>query len=262
LASLRDNLRIWIAAGIALIILAGGAAIASGKLGGGDGDEGPAKTVAVAPEPWAAAPGGERPAAYQPPVSERPKLAAKAAAAAADVDPVTGLPPASAGSNGSYEPPTPEERKRIAAATHPAGGPDSAARTALLLDQTALAPPSAPDPVKGAISAANLIVDQPYLWGGGHASWRSRGYDCSGAVSYALAGGGLVDRPLTSGQFMSWGAPGPGEWLTVYANPNHVYAVIGGLRWDTVGNASGSGPRWHPFDAYPTGFSVRHMPGL
>jgi hypothetical protein len=262
LASLRDNLRIWISAGIALILLAGGAAIAAGKIGGGDGGEGPVKAVAVAPTPWADAPGGERPAAYQPPVSERPKLAAKAAAAAAEVDPVTGMPPASAGSNGSYEPPSPEERKRIAAAMHPAGGPDSAARTALLLDQTALAPPSAPDPIQGAISAANLIVDQPYRWGGGHASWRSRGYDCSGAVSYALAGGGLVDRPLTSGQFMSWGAPGPGEWLTIYANPGHVYAVIGGLRWDTVGNANGSGPRWHPFDAYPTGFSVRHMPGL
>ena len=262
MASLIHKPRLWIAAGLGLLVLAGGATIAASKLTGGQVGEERAKAVAVAPQPWAGEPGGERPPAYQPPVSERPKLAAKAAAAAADVDPATGLPPASAGSNGSYEPPTAEERKRIAAATHPASGPDSAARTALLLDQTALAPPSAPDPIKGAISAANLIVGQPYRWGGGHGSWRSRGYDCSGAVSYALAGGGLVDRPLTSGQFMAWGAPGPGQWLTIYANPGHVYAVIGGLRWDTVGDASGSGPRWHPFDAYPTGFSVRHMPGL
>jgi cell wall-associated NlpC family hydrolase len=263
LVSLRHNPRIWIAAGIALVVLAAAGVLAASELGGGgDEDTHRAKTVAVAPAPWSAAPGGERPAAYQPSVSERPKLAAKAAAAAADVDPVTGLPPASAGSNGSYEPPSPAERKRIEAATHPAGGADSAARTSLLLDQTALAPPSAPDPIKGAISAANLIVDQPYRWGGGHAAWRSRGYDCSGAVSYALAGGGLVDRPLTSGQFMSWGAPGPGQWLTIYANPGHVYAVIGGLRWDTVGDASGSGPRWHPLDAYPSGFTVRHLPGL
>jgi cell wall-associated NlpC family hydrolase len=262
LASLRNNLRVWTIAGIVVLVLAGGTAVAASKLTGGKDDGDRAQTVAVAPAPWAAEPGGKRPPAYQPPVSERPKLAAKAAAAAADVDPVTGLPPASAGSNGSYEPPSPEERRRIHAATHAAGGPDSASRTALLLNGTALAPPSAPDPIKGAISAANLIVGQPYRWGGGHGSWRSRGYDCSGAVSYALAGGGLVDRPLTSGDFMAWGAPGPGEWLTIYANPGHVYAVIGGLRWDTVGDARGSGPRWHPFDAYPTGFAVRHMPGL
>jgi hypothetical protein len=172
---------------------------------------------------------------------------------------VTGLPPASAGSNGSYTPPPPEERKRIAAATH--GGADPS-HTSILLNGTALAPPGAPDPIQGAVSAANLLVGQPYKLGGGHGSWRSRGYDCSGGVSYALAGGGMVRAPLTSGQFMSWGVPGPGEWLTIYANPGHVYAVIGGLRWDTVGDARGSGPRWHPFDAYPSGFAVRPFPRL
>ncbi|MGE5857905.1 MAG: hypothetical protein ACM31K_05420, partial [Solirubrobacterales bacterium] len=114
----------------------------------------------------------------------------------------------------------------------------------------------------GVISAANLIVGQPYRLGGGHGSWQSKGYDCSGAVSYALAGGGLLQTPLTSGQFMSYGSPGHGRWLTIYANPGHVYAVIAGLRWDTVGDARGSGPRWHPYDAYPHGFVARHIPGL
>jgi cell wall-associated NlpC family hydrolase len=174
------------------------------------------------------------------------------------IDPVTGMPAASAGSNGSYTPPSPAERKRVYAATHPVGGVESA----LLLNRTALAPASAPDPIRQMISAANLIVGQPYLWGGGHASFQSKGYDCSGAVSYALAGAGLLRAPMTSGQFMSYGIPGKGRWLTIYANAGHVYAVIAGLRWDTVGDARGSGPRWHPFDASPEGFAARHLPGL
>ena len=168
------------------------------------------------------------------------------------------MPAASAGSNGSYTPPSPAERKRIYTATHPVGGVDSA----LLLNRTALAPASAPDPIRQMISAANLIVGQPYRWGGGHGSFQSKGYDCSGAVSYALAGAGLLQTPLTSGQFMSYGIPGPGRWLTIYASSDHVYAVIAGLRWDTVGDARGSGPRWHPYDAYPQGFAARHLPGL
>ena len=112
------------------------------------------------------------------------------------------------------------------------------------------------------VSAANLIVGQPYRWGGGHGSFQSKGYDCSGAVSYALAGAGLLQTPLTSGQFMGYGESGPGQWLTIYASPTHVYAVIAGLRWDTVGDARGSGPRWNPYDAYPQGFVARHVPGL
>ena len=211
--------------------------------------------ASLAPEPWAKdpsyKPGGSNNTAA---VWERkpPK------AAPAPVDPKTGMPAASAGSNGSFTPPSPAERRRIFTATHPVGGVASA----LLLDRTALAPPDAPDVVKAMISAANLIVGQPYVWGGGHGSFQSKGYDCSGAVSYALAGGGLLQAPLTSSGFMSYGAPGPGRWLTIYANPVHVYAVIAGLRWDTVGDARGSGPRWHPLDAYPQGFVARHIPGL
>jgi hypothetical protein len=125
----------------------------------------------------------------------------------------------------------------------------------------ALAPPEAPERIAGAINAANTIVGQPYVWGGGHGSWYSRGYDCSGAVSFALAGGGFLSSPLTSGQLESWGAPGPGRWLTVYASPSHAYAVIAGLRWDTVGDASGTGPRWHLAGAVPDGFVARHPPG-
>lgn len=137
----------------------------------------------------------------------------------------------------------------------------AAGTSAVLLSGIALAPPSAPERIKAAITAANEIVGRPYVWGGGHGSWYSRGYDCSGAVSYALAGGGFLAAPLNSGQFESWGEPGPGRWLTVYANAGHAYAVIAGLRWDTVGDARGSGPRWHPAVAYPEGFVARHAPG-
>jgi cell wall-associated NlpC family hydrolase len=169
------------------------------------------------------------------------------------------MPPASAGSNGAYEPPPPHLREELQAVRHPVGSEEDAA---LLVGDAAIAPFNAPTEIQGAISAANQITDQPYRWGGGHSGWRSRGYDCSGAVSYALAGGGLINRPATSGELMHWGSPGRGRWLTIYANPGHVYAVIAGLRWDTVGLGSGEGPRWHPADAYPSGYVARHLPGL
>ena len=125
----------------------------------------------------------------------------------------------------------------------------------------ASAPQSAPPAVKAAIEAANSISTTPYIWGGGHGSWYSSGYDCSGAVSFALYGAGLLDTPLTSGSLESYGEPGPGRWITIYASPTHAYAVIAGLRWDTVGDAQGTGPRWHPEPPYPEGFVVRHPTG-
>ncbi|HVD86741.1 MAG TPA: lytic murein transglycosylase [Solirubrobacterales bacterium] len=125
----------------------------------------------------------------------------------------------------------------------------------------ASAPRSVPPAVKAAIAAANSISTTPYVWGGGHGSWYSYGYDCSGAVSFALYGAGLLDTPLTSGALESYGEPGPGRWITIYASATHTYAVIAGLRWDTVGDAEGTGPRWHPEPPYPDGFVVRHPPG-
>ncbi|MGH3267200.1 MAG: hypothetical protein ACRDNS_35055, partial [Trebonia sp.] len=142
-----------------------------------------------------------------------------------------------------------------------ATGPEPAGQTSTLINGVANPPRSAPAAVKAAINAANTISTTPYIWGGGHGSWYSSGYDCSGAVSFALFGGGLLDRPLTSGELESWGQPGPGRWITVYASPTHTYAVIAGLRWDTVGDASGTGPRWHVGPAYPQGFVVRHPAG-
>ncbi len=127
-------------------------------------------------------------------------------------------------------------------------------------ESEASAPESAPEQVKGAVAAANAIAMTPYIWGGGHGSFESSGYDCSGAVSYALHGGGLLDSPLDSTGLETWGEPGPGTWITVYANAEHAWMIIGGLAFDTVG---GPGPRWHssPVDS-PEGFIARHPPGL
>jgi hypothetical protein len=113
-----------------------------------------------------------------------------------------------------------------------------------------------------AINSANTLVGQPYVLGGGHASFYSRGYDCSGAVSFALAGAGFLQAPLVSGQLEHWGAPGPGKWITVYANAGHTYVVIAGLRFDTAGEEEGSGPRWHVALPYPEGYVARHPPGF
>ncbi|MFN8163927.1 MAG: lytic murein transglycosylase [Solirubrobacterales bacterium] len=135
-------------------------------------------------------------------------------------------------------------------------GPD-----AVLVNGLASAPRGAPPAVKAAIEAANSISTTPYVWGGGHGSWYSYGYDCSGAVSFALYGAGLLDTPLTSGALESYGEPGPGRWITIYASATHTYAVIAGLRWDTVGDAQGTGPRWHAEPPYPEGFVVRHPAG-
>ena len=172
------------------------------------------------------------------------------------------MPPASAGTNGTPIPPLPSGVGGSVVARAPTpSDPGAAEATATYVSGIALAPPDAPERIAGTINAANTIVGQPYVWGGGHSSWYSRGYDCSGAVSFALAGGGFLSSPLTSGQLESWGAPGPGRWLTVYASPSHVYAVIAGLRWDTVGDARGTGPRWHLAGAVPDGFVARHPPG-
>jgi hypothetical protein len=126
----------------------------------------------------------------------------------------------------------------------------------------AIPPPGAPPAVAAAIAAGNAIHKRPYVWGGGHAGFDSRGYDCSGAVSYVLHAAGLLSSPLPSGPLMSWGMPGKGRWITVMANPSHTYAVIAGLRWDTSSYGSGgNGPRWRATKRRPRSFAIRHYPG-
>jgi hypothetical protein len=127
--------------------------------------------------------------------------------------------------------------------------------------KTAVAPANAPEEVKQAIAAANKITDKPYKYGGGHGDFEDSGYDCSGAVSYALHGAGLLDRPLDSSGFMSWGESGAGEWITVYGKSSHAYIVIAGARFDTSGEGE-EGPRWRHERASTSGYAVRHPEGL
>jgi peptidoglycan hydrolase CwlO-like protein len=126
-------------------------------------------------------------------------------------------------------------------------------------ESQASVPSAAPPAIAAAIEAANSIATTPYIWGGGHGSFESSGYDCSGAVSFALHGGGFLESPLDSTGLETWGEPGAGHWITVYANAEHAWMVIAGLAFDTVG---GPGPRWHPelVDS-PEGFIARHPPG-
>jgi cell wall-associated NlpC family hydrolase len=126
----------------------------------------------------------------------------------------------------------------------------------------AIPPASAPPAVKAMIRAANHIRHRPYRWGGGHRNWNSRGYDCSGSVSYVLHAAGLLDSPLDSTGFMRWGG-GPGSWVRIYANGNHVFAVIAGLRWDTSSDeGDGHGPGWSEEMRSGRGFRLRHPLGL
>ncbi len=148
--------------------------------------------------------------------------------------------------------------------TPPPAAPVPGDTATLNADGSASPPANAPPQVAAVIQAANAIRDTPYVWGGGHGSFDSSGYDCSGAVSYALHGGGFLSSPLDSTGLESWGASGPGQWITVYANSGHAYAVIAGLRWDTSGTG-GSGPSWSTsLDGYmsTSDYVARHPAGF
>ena len=118
-----------------------------------------------------------------------------------------------------------------------------------------------PVAVSRVIRAGTRIAFKPYKYGGGHGSFSDSGYDCSGSVSYALHGGGLLSVPKDSSEFMSWGAPGKGRYITIYANPVHAYMVVHGRRFDTTG-AGGRGGRWQWEQRSSAGYTVRHPPGL
>jgi hypothetical protein len=162
----------------------------------------------------------------------------------------------------------------IAETTPTSGGatfepPPPPPEEATLVDGRVIAPASAPLRVKRVIEAANRLVEKPYIYGGGHKPFSSRldrGYDCSGAVSYALFGGRFLRSPLPSGAMMSWGQDGPGQWITVYASGGHAYVVVAGLRFDTSMRDSdapgpGTGPRWSRTLRKSKAFVARHPRG-
>jgi cell wall-associated NlpC family hydrolase len=123
-------------------------------------------------------------------------------------------------------------------------------------------PTNVPEVVQRVIAGGNAIADFPYIWGGGHASFIANGYDCSGSVSYALAAGGLLAAPLVSGDLAGWGEPGPGRWITIYANPGHTFMNVDGVWFDTAGRSGPYASRWLVSTPPLVGYAVRHPPGL
>jgi peptidoglycan hydrolase-like protein with peptidoglycan-binding domain len=160
-----------------------------------------------------------------------------------------------AAGTGGYSTETMNRPRAVSAQTTPGE------QAALTEDGLAIPPVSAPDAVKQVIAAGNEIAAKPYRYGGGHGSWEDTGYDCSGSVSYALHGGGLLDQSMPSGSFSSWGVDGPGQWITTYSNGGHIYMVVAGLRFDTSGR-SGTGSRWQQAPRSASGFTVRHPEGF
>jgi len=122
-------------------------------------------------------------------------------------------------------------------------------------------PTGVPEVIQKVVAGANEIADFPYVYGGGHASFIDNAYDCSGSVSYALAAGGLLSRPETSGELESWGAPGPGRYLTVYANAGHTYMYVDGILYDTAGRSGVYASRWQVTGTDNSGYVARHWPG-
>lgn len=123
-------------------------------------------------------------------------------------------------------------------------------------------PANVPEVIQRVVAGANAIADFPYVFGGGHASFVDNAYDCSGSVSYALAAGGLLSAPETSGELESWGAPGPGRYITVFANAGHTYMYVDGVLFDTAGRSGVYASRWQVSPTNNAGYVARHPPGL
>jgi cell wall-associated NlpC family hydrolase len=134
-------------------------------------------------------------------------------------------------------------------------------RAKVLPNGQAVPPKNAPTVVKQIIAAGNQIAREPYKWGGGHGAWQDDGYDCSGSVSFALAGAGLLDSPLNSSAFMKYGDKGEGEWVTLYTNHGHIFMVVAGIRFDTSGRGS-KGSRWQTAMRSTGSYMAVHPPGL
>jgi cell wall-associated NlpC family hydrolase len=249
--SVRRFCRRVLIAGVVLAVVVLAAAVTATALPGADAGAGaaPAPMVDSGPEPALPRPH---------PQAVEPEAGVPAGEQAADPSSST-----TASTSASQSPSDDEIRRELAQLKDLAGRAQVPVGDTgrVLPDGTAVAPKDAPQIVRDVINAANVIAKTPYLWGGGHGSWAASGYDCSGSVSFALAGAGLLDSPLTSGLLARWGAAGPGRWITIYANGGHVFMEVAGLRFDT-GGIRGSGTRWQATGRSTAGFVARHPEGL
>jgi cell wall-associated NlpC family hydrolase len=181
-----------------------------------------------------------------------------------------GYPSASGGTaNGQVTPPAHSPPPQQQQPTSPPVSAPPPTAIPRLWNGRAIAPPGTPRVVRRVMVAANRLISKRYRWGGGHRDFTrlDRGYDCSGAVSYALYGGRLLLSPLDSTGLARFGEPGPGSWLTIYANRTHTYLVVAGLRFDTGAHdafttPSGTGPRWSTVPRSSRRFRVRHPAGF
>ena len=197
---------------------------------------------------------------------ELPPLPTQSSAKA--VQPVAGEPTRSAdsvapdpGLNDAGDAPSAPASKAVQGKYKASGGSNAVSHAIALGNGVALPPLEAPEAVKQIIEAGNGIARTPYIWGGGHGKWLDKGYDCSGSVSFALASAGLLSSSLTSGQLMSWGKPGKGKWVTIWANNGHVFLEVAGIRFDT-GAQRVTGSRWANDGRSTAGFVARHPAGL
>ena len=247
---------------IAVAAAACACGVAAAALGSSGGERANGSATA-APARSAAARPAASDNASPPPLKAHPK-AVQALAPGEAAPPSDGVTAGSGHVSGADAPPTDaevrselNEFRQHLTGVGVARGPVAQVRS----NGTAVAPADAPDVVVQVIAAGNEIATKPYKWGGGHGAWRDSGYDCSGSVSFALAGAGLLNGPLTSGGFMHWGDSGRGRWITILANEGHVFMVVAGMRFDTSGAQGGT--RWQPVNGRSYGgFEVRHPPGL
>jgi cell wall-associated NlpC family hydrolase len=206
--------------------------------------------------------GGEPTAGAAAPPASAPQAVDRLEPHPRAVDPSAGVPAGGSGvvAGESSALPKPrsdaEIRRELAASGIPSGG-----TAALTGDGLAVAPLGAPPVVQAVIQAGNQIARLPYRYGGGHATWVDTAYDCSASISFAFAAAGMISAPMVSGDLARWGEPGPGRWITVYANGGHTFMFVAGLRFDTSG-LSASGSRWQASSRGTAGFAVRHPPGL
>jgi cell wall-associated NlpC family hydrolase len=199
---------------------------------------------------------------YIPPPEPGRAVAGERAAAAA-ATPSKATPGKT--SKGGHGAPTDAEVRREREQAFGSGA-GRAIDAAALSGGLATVPPAAPARVAAIINAANSVARKPYVYGGGHGrladeTFVDTAYDCSGSVSFALAAAGLVDSPLDSSALAHFGKPGPGHWVTIYANAGHAFMTVAGLRFDTSGRDAG-GSRWQADSRTVAGFTVRHPAGL
>lgn len=210
----------------------------------------------------------DSPGSAQVPVAH-PQAVEPVAGAAAQASGGAGPAPQSAGvsvqsPSATASLPQPTSLSQVRRQLSESGLQPSSTKATLTPGGLAVAPIGAPAAVQEVIAAGNQIARLPYIWGGGHMTYEDTGYDCSGSISYVFAAAGLLDHTVTSGELENWGDPGPGKWITVFANAGHTFMYVAGLRFDTVALAE-TGSRWsdRPADEGDlSSFSVRHPPGM